>query len=93
MLRAKFWPRSMRVQKLKFEGQFGIQKSTLFMILKNRDKILPANDAGVPKSRLHARERKILFLEKARVEWLQIRWSCNTPIDGNVLREKARIFF
>ena len=34
--------------------QFGIQKSTLFTILENRDKILTANDAGVSKSRMLA---------------------------------------
>ena len=33
--------------KAEIVRQFGNQKSTLFTILQNRDKILAANDAGV----------------------------------------------
>lgn len=73
--------------KAEIARRFGIQKSTLFTILKNKDKILAANNAGVSKSRMRAREGKFPLLEKALVEWLQIMRSCNTPIDGNVLKE------
>ena len=72
--------------------QFDIQKSTLFMILKKRDKILAVNDTGVSKFRMCAWEGKFPLLEKALVKWLQIIQSCNTPTDGNVLKEKAKIF-
>ena len=70
--------------KAEIARQFGNQKSTLFTILKNRDKILATNDAGVSQSRMCAREGKFPLLEKALEEWLQIMRSCNTPIDGNV---------
>ena len=78
--------------KAEIVRQFGIQKSTLFTILKNRDKILAPNDAGVSKSRMRARDGKFALLEKVLVEWFQIMRSCNTPIDGNVFKEKARFF-
>ena len=42
--------------KAEIASQFGIQKSRLFMILKNRDKILAANETGVSKSRMRAQE-------------------------------------
>lgn len=80
------------VSKSEIARKFGIQKSTLFTILKNRDKTLAANEAGVSKSRVRAREGKFPLLEKALVEWLQLMRSSNTPIDGNFLKEKAKTF-
>lgn len=78
--------------KSEIARKFGIQKSTLFTILKNREKTLEANEAGVSKSRIRAREGKFPLLEKALVEWLQLMRSSNTPIDGNFLKEKAKTF-
>ena len=54
--------------KAEIVRQFGNQKSTLFTILQNRDKILAANDAGVSLIQNVFQEGKFLLLEKALEE-------------------------
>lgn len=77
-----------RLPKTEIAKKFGIPKSTLFTIVKNRDSILNA----VPE-RKRIREGKFPLLEKALLDWLKSMRSKNIPLDGNALKEKSIVFF
>src|SRR5690348_11382534 len=81
------------MQKTKVSEKFGIPKSTLSTILKNRDKI----EAGLvtnhfQPARKRMRTSKVEQVEIALVQWVLEARSRNVTLTAGMLQEKARFF-
>ena len=77
-------------QKQKLPESLTLKVSTFFTILKNRDTISTACEAGVLQSRICLKDGKFPVLEKALIKWMQLICFMNVPIDGDFLKEKAK---
>ncbi|XP_071044409.1 tigger transposable element-derived protein 4-like [Parasteatoda tepidariorum] len=73
--------------KTEIAKKFGIPKSTLFTIVKNRESILKA-----APERMRLRDGIFPLLEKALLDWMKGMRSKNIALDENALKEKATVF-
>lgn len=76
--------------KTKTAEKFGIPKSTLSTIIKNKDKIDEAVALGLTNSTKRLRKPMLEDVEKELLKWFKKARDSNIPLSGALVREKAR---
>ncbi|KAL4091479.1 hypothetical protein QTP88_026166 [Uroleucon formosanum] len=76
--------------KTKIAEKFGIPKSTLSTIIKNKDKIDEAVALGSTNSTKRLRKPMLEDVEKELLKWFKEARDSNIPLSGALVREKAK---
>jgi hypothetical protein len=76
--------------KTKIVEKFGIPKSTLSTIIKNKDKIDEAVALGSTNSTKRLRKPMLEDVEKEFLKWFKKARDSNIPLSSTFVREKAR---
>lgn len=76
--------------KTKIAKKFGILKSTLSTIIKNKDKIDEAVALGSTNSTKRLRKPMLEDVEKELLKWFKKAKDSNIPLSGALVREKAK---
>ncbi|XP_060867267.1 tigger transposable element-derived protein 6-like [Metopolophium dirhodum] len=76
--------------KTKIAEKFGIPKSTLSTIIKNKDKIDEAVALGSTNSTKRLRKPMLEDVEKELLKWFKKARDSNIPLSGALVREKAK---